>query len=142
MWHSSTILAYIGLVQVRCTDHALSIKMCSWCLQLPVQDCGQQRLCMALPRCWGLLGTMPHNSKAATVAQTDEWISDQKTRLYHLCIDILAQQINYFTGRDGTYIFGLFLMLPFLDVLCMVGVANGTMCPTTHWHAVHDLRVS
>ncbi len=119
---------------------ALSMKMCSCCLQLPVQDCGQQRLCMALPLRWGLPGTMPHISKAATVAQTDEWISDQTTCLYHSCIDILAQQIEYFTGRDRTYMFGMFLTLPRISGCFVHGRGGQRNCMPNH--TVHDLLVS
>ncbi len=40
---------------------------------------------------------MPTISKAATVAQSSEWRAERQTRLYHLCIDILVQQINELT---------------------------------------------
>jgi hypothetical protein len=78
-------------------------------------------------------------SKAATVAQTDEWLSDLRTRLYHSCIDIvgfLAQQINDLTGRDVFFRFGdqkYRHSRAFLDFLCMDGdeVSNATRCSTT-----------
>ena len=85
---------------------------------------------------WRLLGMMPSVSKAATVAQTDEWRSERRTRLYHSCIDILANQINELTGRDIYFRFGdqrYRRSRVFLDFLCMDGdeVSNATMCPTT-----------
>ncbi len=43
---------------------------------------------------WHLLGMLPSISKVVTVAQTDEWRSDRRTRLYHSCIDILAQRMR------------------------------------------------
>ena len=57
-------------------------------------------------------------SKAATIVKTDEWPSDQRTPLHHLCVDILAQQINDFTRRQelqhflwaySCHIFAIFL---------------------------------
>jgi hypothetical protein len=85
---------------------------------------------------WRLLGMMPSLSKAATVAQTDDWRSDRRMRLYHSCIDILTQQINDLTGRDIYFRFGDQMYRGsrvFLDFLCMDGdeVSNATMCPTT-----------
>jgi hypothetical protein len=55
---------------------------------------------------WSLLGLMPSFSEAITVAQTDEWRGDRRTRLYHSCIDILAHQINYLTRLDMLFRFG------------------------------------
>ncbi len=52
---------------------------------------------------WRLLGMAPSLSKAATVLQTDEWRTDQRTRLYHSWIDILAAQINDLTGRSDMH---------------------------------------
>ncbi len=52
---------------------------------------------------WRLLGVMPAISKAATVAQTTEWLAEQQTLLYHLCIDILVQQINDFDLQRYTF---------------------------------------
>ena len=79
---------------------------------------------------------MPSISKAATVLQTDEWRSDRRARLYHSCIDILAEQINDLTGRDMHFRFGdqkYRRSRVFLDFLCMDGdeVSSATMCPTT-----------
>ncbi len=74
--------------------------------------------------------------KAATIAQTDEWLSERRTRLYHSCVDILAQQVNDLTGRDIFFRFGdqkYRRSRVFLDFLCLDGdeVSNATMCPTT-----------
>jgi hypothetical protein len=79
---------------------------------------------------------MPSISKAATVAQTDEWRSDRKTRLYHSCIDILAQEIDELTERDMFFRFGdqkYRRLRVFLNFLCMEGdeVSNATMYLTT-----------
>ncbi len=38
--------------------------------------------------------------KAATVAQTTEWLAELWTLLYHSCIDIVVQLINNLTCRD------------------------------------------
>ena len=78
---------------------------------------------------------MPSISKAATVAKTDEWRSERRTRLYHSCIDILVEQINDLCGRDVFLRFGdqLFRRCRvFLDFLSMDGdeVSHATMCPT------------
>jgi hypothetical protein len=89
---------------------------------------------------WRLLGMMPSISKAETVLQTEDWRSDRRTRLYHYCIDILVQQINYLSGQDIHFWFWYQLYWRsrhasrvFLDFLCMDGneVSNATMCPTT-----------
>ena len=79
---------------------------------------------------------MPSISKAATIVQSDEWRSERRTRLYHSCVDILAQQINDLTGRDIFLRFGdqkYRRSRVFVDFLCMDGdeVSNATMCPTT-----------
>ena len=79
---------------------------------------------------------MPSISKAATIVQNDEWRSERRTRLYHSCVDILAQQINDLTGRDIFLRFGdqkYRRSRVFVDFLCMDGdeVSNATMCPTT-----------
>ena len=85
---------------------------------------------------WRLLGLMPSISKAATVLQTDEWRSERRARLYHSCIDILAEQINDLTGRDIYFRYGdqqFRRSRVFLDFLCMDGdeVSSATLCPTT-----------
>jgi hypothetical protein len=76
----------------------------------------------------GTVGSLvPSISKAATVSQTDEWRSDRRTRLYHSCIDILAQEINDLTGRDIYFRFGdhkYRRSRVFLDFLCMPTVAD------------------
>jgi hypothetical protein len=85
---------------------------------------------------WRLLGMIPSLSKAATVLQTDEWCTEGRKLLYHSCIDILAAQINYLTGRDMHFRFGdhkYRRSRVFLDFLSMDGdeVSTATMCPTT-----------
>ncbi len=87
---------------------------------------------------WRLLGMMPAISKAATVAQTTEWRAEWRTRLYHSCIDILVDQINYLTGRDMYVRYADKLVLRsrrrrsrvLKDVLSMDGdeVSTATMC--------------
>ena len=85
---------------------------------------------------WRLLGLMPSISNAATIAQTDDWRSARRTRLYHSCVDKLVQQINDLTECDIFFRFGdqkYRRSRVFLDFLCMDGdeVANATMCPVT-----------
>jgi hypothetical protein len=46
---------------------------------------------------------MPAITKAATVAQTTEWLAEWQTLMYHSCIDILVQQINDFDRQRYTY---------------------------------------
>ena len=85
---------------------------------------------------WRLLGLMPSISNAATIAQTDDWRSARRTRLYHSCVDKLVQQINDLTECDIFFRFGdqkYRCSRVFLDFWCMDGdeVANATMCPVT-----------
>jgi hypothetical protein len=89
---------------------------------------------------WRLLGMMPSISKAATVAQSDGWRSDRRTRLDHSCVDILAQQINDLIGRAMFFRFGdqkYRRSRVFLDF----DVWTGTRCPTKQCVLQHSKRV-
>ena len=108
----------------------------SYCLFWAVASRNNDRTVASKAFAWRLLGMMPSISKAATIVQSDEWRSERRTRLYHSCVDILAQQINDLTGRDIFLRFGdqkYRRSRVFVDFLCMDGdeVSNATMCPTT-----------
>ncbi len=109
---------------------------CLYCLCCAVACSNSDRAVSGKAFAWRLLGMMPSISRAATLAQSDEWRSHWRTRLYHSCIDILAQQINDLIGRDMFFRFGAQMYRcssVFLDFLCMDGdsVSNAIMCPTT-----------
>ncbi len=72
----------------------------SYHLFFAVASCNNDHTVSGKAYAWRLLGMMPAISKAATVAQPTEWHAKWRTRLYHLCIDILAKQINDLTSRD------------------------------------------
>ena len=63
----------------------------SCCLSWAVASRNNDRTVASKAFAWLLLGMMPSISKPATIVQTDEWLSERRTRLYHSCVDIVTQ---------------------------------------------------
>lgn len=138
------VLCHPYVMYIQCICHVHTIHFSKICLiymlliisSLTVASRNNDRTVSGKAFAWRLLGMMPALSKTATVGQTTEWRAERRTRLYHSCIDILAQQINDLTGRDVYIRYADKLVRRsrvFLDFLSMDGdeVSTATMCPTT-----------